>query len=57
VRSGLRARDLAGTVHPYPTYANGPWDAAIDDVRARLAARPARLVTALLRRTAQRRAR
>ncbi len=56
VRSGLRARDLAGTVHPYPTYANGPWDAAIADVRARLAARPARLVTALLRGARRRRA-
>jgi pyruvate/2-oxoglutarate dehydrogenase complex dihydrolipoamide dehydrogenase (E3) component len=57
VRNGLRARDLAGTVHPYPTYANGPWDAAIADVRARLGARPARLVTRVLRAVGQRRAR
>lgn len=29
---------LAATVHAYPTYADGPWNAAVDDVRRRLAA-------------------
>lgn len=38
VRLGLRSRDLAGTVHAYPTYGDGPWNAAIADVRAQLAA-------------------
>ncbi|MBI1378996.1 MAG: FAD-dependent oxidoreductase [Frankiales bacterium] len=38
VRLGLRARDLAATTHPYPTYGDGPWNAAIDVVRAGLAA-------------------
>jgi pyruvate/2-oxoglutarate dehydrogenase complex dihydrolipoamide dehydrogenase (E3) component len=36
VRHGLRTRDLAGTIHAYPTYNDGAWDAAIADVRARL---------------------
>ncbi len=36
VRLGLRTRDVASTIHAYPTYADGPWNAAIDDVRARL---------------------
>lgn len=42
VRRGLRATDLAGTTHPYPTWGDGPWNAAVADVRARLATRPAR---------------
>ena len=54
VRNGLRTGDLAGTIHPYPTYGDGPWNAAIDEVRGRLAG-PAthavtRLVVALRRR-------
>jgi pyruvate/2-oxoglutarate dehydrogenase complex dihydrolipoamide dehydrogenase (E3) component len=50
VRRGLRARDLAGTTHPYPTYSYGPWDAAIAEGRERLR-RPAaaRVITALAR--------
>jgi pyruvate/2-oxoglutarate dehydrogenase complex dihydrolipoamide dehydrogenase (E3) component len=36
VRRGLRTRDLAATVHPYPTYGYGAWDAAIADARERL---------------------
>ena len=36
IRHGLRTRDLAGTTHPYPTYNDGPWNAAIVDVRLRL---------------------
>ncbi len=45
VRTGLRTTDLAATVHPYPTHADGPWNAALDDVWARVAARPVRLAT------------
>ena len=37
VQQGLRTRDLAGTTHPYPTYGDGPWNAAIADVQQRLA--------------------
>jgi pyruvate/2-oxoglutarate dehydrogenase complex dihydrolipoamide dehydrogenase (E3) component len=38
VRLGVKARQLAGTVHAYPTYGDGPWNAAIADVRDRLSA-------------------
>jgi len=48
VRQGLRTRDLAGATHPYPTYADGAWNAAIADVRARLGQPAARRATALL---------
>ncbi|WP_236242972.1 NAD(P)/FAD-dependent oxidoreductase [Streptomyces sp. CC228A] len=37
VRLGWTASRYAGTVHPYPTYADGPWHAAILDVHQRLA--------------------
>ncbi|WP_300018834.1 FAD-dependent oxidoreductase [Pseudonocardia sp.] len=37
VRRGLRARDLAGVMHPYPTWGDGPWNAALAEVRAQLA--------------------
>lgn len=36
VKHGLRTRDLAGATHPYPTYNDGPWNAAIADVRSQL---------------------
>ncbi|MGK2853896.1 MAG: oxidoreductase, partial [Microbacteriaceae bacterium] len=37
VKHGMRTRDLAGATHPYPTYNDGPWNAAIADVRSQLA--------------------
>ena len=44
----LRTRHLAATTHPYPTFNDGPWNAAIADVQGRLAApRTARLVKAI----------
>ncbi len=48
VQQGVRARDLAGTVHAYPTYSDGIWNAAVADVRAGLARPTARRVTGLL---------
>ncbi len=36
VKHGMRTRDLAGATHPYPTYNDGPWNAAIADVRTQL---------------------
>ncbi len=36
VQKGLTTSDIAGTTHPYPTYSDGVWNAAIADVRARL---------------------
>lgn len=37
VRRRMRVTDLAATIHAYPTYADGPWNAAVDEVRRRLA--------------------
>lgn len=37
VRLGWTASHYAKTVHPYPTYADGPWHAALADVYDRLA--------------------
>ena len=48
VRQGLTTRQIAATTHPYPTFNDGPWNAAIADVQQRLAApRTARLVHSL----------
>ena len=38
VRQGLSTTTLAGTMHAYPTYGDGPWNAAIGGVQERLAA-------------------
>ncbi len=40
ITRGLTTRDLAGVTHAYPTYNDGPWNAAISDVQDQLA-RPA----------------
>ena len=42
---GLRTRDLAATTHAYPTWSDGLWNAAIEDVRAQLRAPVPRLLT------------
>jgi hypothetical protein len=36
VRTGLRVSAIASTTHPYPTYGDGPWLAAVQDVQSRL---------------------
>ncbi len=38
VKHGLKTRHLAATTHPYPTFNDGPWNAAISDVQERLTA-------------------
>jgi pyruvate/2-oxoglutarate dehydrogenase complex dihydrolipoamide dehydrogenase (E3) component len=38
-RRGLRAHDVAAAMHPYPTYNDGPWKAAIADAQHRLTTR------------------
>ncbi len=38
VAKGMTTRDLAGVVHAYPTYNDGPWNAALIDVRSTLEA-------------------
>jgi pyruvate/2-oxoglutarate dehydrogenase complex dihydrolipoamide dehydrogenase (E3) component len=50
VRLGLRTRDLASTIHPYPTYADAPWKIVIADVQERLQSPLIRRVIKLLRR-------
>ncbi|MEO8219778.1 MAG: NAD(P)/FAD-dependent oxidoreductase [Specibacter sp.] len=37
VQKGMTTSDIAGTTHPYPTYSDGVWNAAVADVRERLA--------------------
>ncbi len=48
VRKGMTTSDIAGTTHPYPSYSDGVWHAAIADVRERLAAPVMRRATAAL---------
>jgi pyruvate/2-oxoglutarate dehydrogenase complex dihydrolipoamide dehydrogenase (E3) component len=36
ITRGLTTRDLAGVVHPYPTYDDGPWNAAVAHARQAL---------------------
>ncbi len=55
VAKGLRPRDLAGSMHAYPTYADGVWNAAIGEVQAGLRRPAARRVTRLLGRFRRRR--
>lgn len=50
VRLGLRTRDLASTIHPYPTYSDAPWRITVADVRERLKAPPIPTLFKLLRR-------
>ncbi|MDP9428231.1 MAG: FAD-dependent oxidoreductase [Actinomycetota bacterium] len=58
VRKRLTTTDLAGTTHAYPTYSGAAWDAAVDDVRSRLAGPVTRRVLrAVVRFRAQRSAR
>jgi len=54
VRRGLRARDLAGVMHPYPTWGDGPWNAAVAEVRDQLAGPVARRASRALAATRRR---
>ncbi|NUP46347.1 MAG: FAD-dependent oxidoreductase [Catenulispora sp.] len=57
VRMGWTPSKYAATVHPYPTYADGPWNAALAEVAGRLGSTTGRVaIKALLgaRRTAKR---
>ncbi len=36
ITRGLTTRDLAGVTHAYPTYNDGPWNAAVSDVQDQL---------------------
>jgi len=48
VRHGLTATDLASSIHPYPTYDDGVWSAAIAAVKGRLARSSVRRTTGAL---------
>nr|WP_240901969.1 NAD(P)/FAD-dependent oxidoreductase [Arthrobacter silviterrae] len=48
VQKGLTTSDIAGTTHPYPSYSDGVWNAAVADVRERLASPLMRRATAAL---------
>lgn len=47
-RHGLRARDIAAASHAYPTYGDGVWKAAIEQVQAQLTGAAAHRVTSAL---------
>ncbi len=49
VSRGLTTSHVTGAMHPYPTYADPQWNAAIADVRGRLTGRAGRLVLTALR--------
>ena len=49
VRLGLKTRDLASTIHPYPTYGDGLWNIAIADFRNQLSAPNMKFVIKILR--------
>ncbi len=55
IAEGLRVRDLAASMHAYPIYADGVWNAAIGEVQAGLARPSMRTVTARLGRVRRRR--
>jgi pyruvate/2-oxoglutarate dehydrogenase complex dihydrolipoamide dehydrogenase (E3) component len=48
VRLGWSASQYAATVHPYPTYADGPWNAALAETGARLESPGTRWVAGML---------
>ena len=48
VRRGDRPRDLGATIHPYPAWSDGPWNAALLEVRAGLERPLPRRATAAL---------
>jgi pyruvate/2-oxoglutarate dehydrogenase complex dihydrolipoamide dehydrogenase (E3) component len=48
VRLGLRTRDVASTIHPYPTFSDAPWKISVVDVQQRLQAPLIRGVIKLL---------
>jgi len=49
VSRGLTTSHLTGAMHPYPTYADPQWNAAIADVRSRLTGRSGMVVLTALR--------
>ncbi len=50
VTKGLRARDLAASIHAYPTYGDGVWKVGLEELTGRLDATPARTALTVLQR-------
>lgn len=48
IRTGVSVRQLAGTMHAYPTYADGWWNATIEQAQQQLQRHPVRIITRLL---------
>lgn len=48
VQHGMKTSDIASTTHPYPTYSDGVWNAAVADVKARLSSPLMRRTIAVL---------
>ncbi len=55
IHQGLRGRDVAGAIHPYPTYSDGVWKVAIEQVQAQLQQPAMKAVTSVLNRIRRRR--
>lgn len=53
IRMRLTTRDIASTIHPYPTYGDGLWNIAIADVRNQLMAPRVKFALNLLKRLAK----
>lgn len=50
IHMGLKTRDIASTIHPYPTYGDGFWNLAIADVRNQLSSPKVKFALNSLRR-------
>ncbi len=55
IHQGLRGRDIAGAIHAYPTYSDGVWKVAIEQLQAQLHQPAWKAVTSILRRIRRRR--
>ncbi|EFQ82233.1 pyridine nucleotide-disulfide oxidoreductase [Aeromicrobium marinum DSM 15272] len=53
-RHGLRARDIAASMHPYPTHGDGVWKAALEDLQDQLASARVQRVIGWVRRLRRR---
>jgi pyruvate/2-oxoglutarate dehydrogenase complex dihydrolipoamide dehydrogenase (E3) component len=55
IQQGLRGRDVAAAIHPYPTYSDGVWKVAIEQVQNQLQQPAMKIVTSALSRIRRRR--
>lgn len=50
ISQGLTTKDVAMTMHAYPTYSDGFWNIAIDDLRSRLSTPTMKMIYRILKR-------